>query len=72
MCCIGILKQRRTSAFKNWFLEKAKEKQSESSVIVACDMTIHIRAWIKKGFAETAQVFLRGNTRPYYIKECSC
>ena len=42
------------------------------SVIVACDMTIHIRAWIKKGFAETAQVFLKGNTRPYYIKECSC
>ena len=42
------------------------------SVIVACDITIHIRAWIKKGFAETAQVFLKGNTRPYYIKECSC
>lgn len=28
-------------------------------------MTIH--PWIKKGFAETAQVFLKGNTRPYYV-----
>ena len=70
---------RYIEAKKNISFQKLVPWKSEGetiwkfdSVIVACDMTIHIRAWIKKGFAETAQVFLKGNTRPYYIKECSC
>lgn len=39
MCCIGIMKQRGTSAFKNWFLEKAKEKQSESLIVSLSHVT---------------------------------